>query len=330
MLIVVLMLCAIVSAEESSDKGIFDIRKSGKSRLALNNSNVVRDTLFKKVKIKLMSDGVIYLKAILHDVKVNEEDAKKLNIEPYYITNITAKIGKKVLFDATTSSALYKTQVIEFYFEDAPSENNVTFSVTDNRGYMTHHSFKIIRKQKHLQEVKLSETQVSSLETQTIDYGKTHSKVWEATTIDEATKLLYGTTDVIDIKNKAYSLTDNLVGKEGIVIDGKNPIQFKIFSDKRLESIAILITGKKHVVTAVVHIHKGYSVGINIEQRNCRDKVPSKGILYFKFPSIESEASEAIVLLAKSTDGKVYKFQPIKTKIGYLEENSYSPISLKL
>ncbi|MBD3790368.1 MAG: thiosulfate oxidation carrier complex protein SoxZ [Campylobacterales bacterium] len=69
-----------------------------------------------KIKAKLKGDAVQVKIMAKHDM-LTYDQAKKKGTEANFITHITAKVGDKVVFDASTSQFLSKDPLFQFKFK---------------------------------------------------------------------------------------------------------------------------------------------------------------------------------------------------------------------
>jgi len=88
-----------------------------------------------KMKIKAKEkDGVVKVKAMFTSLMADKEEAEKKKIEPEFITYIVAKVGDKVVFEATTSGFMAENPLFKFSFTGAKKGDELVFEVTDNHG----------------------------------------------------------------------------------------------------------------------------------------------------------------------------------------------------
>ncbi len=72
-----------------------------------------------KAKVK---DGVVLVKAMMKHPMLTYDMAKKQGKEANFITHIQAKVGDKVVYDASTSQFLSKNPFIKFKFKGQAGE----------------------------------------------------------------------------------------------------------------------------------------------------------------------------------------------------------------
>jgi sulfur-oxidizing protein SoxZ len=88
-----------------------------------------------KMKIKAKEkNGVVKVKAMFTSLMADKEEAEKKKIEPDFITYIVAKVGDKVVFEATTSGFMAENPLFKFSFTGAKKGDVLVFEVTDNHG----------------------------------------------------------------------------------------------------------------------------------------------------------------------------------------------------
>ncbi len=262
-----------------------------------NKSN--KSTIFIETKTLLEPSGIIRARAIFHNIKVTNEMAESLQVEPYFVTHITAKIGKYIAYDLSMSDTLSRRQYIQFYFHDIPNISRIEYIVTDNRGYIAHHFSEIIRKQETAQ----SNQEAHFLDTQITDYRNTKPEAWKETSINTAIEALYGKQEAVLFKHitkcQGFPCVDSIQCLGGIpCVNGVGGfgIGINLLADNELESIAVFSTTAGENVTKAV-------MSLPIMNQN-----------KYYLPEIEVKKDGVIVLVAKGRDGKLYKSEAVTVK----------------
>lgn len=102
--------------------------------IALMATASMADATEVKMKIKAKEkSGIVKAKvAITHDM-LTYNQAKKKGVEVNFITHITATVGTKVVYDASTSQFLSKNPLIKFQFTGKKDEM-LKITYTDLKG----------------------------------------------------------------------------------------------------------------------------------------------------------------------------------------------------
>ena len=95
-----------------------------------------------KIKAK-EKDGVVSAKVMAKHPMMTYDQAKKKGKEANFITYITAKVGDKVVYEASTSQFLSKNPLFKFKFKGAKKGDTLTISYTDLSGATVTESKKI-------------------------------------------------------------------------------------------------------------------------------------------------------------------------------------------
>lgn len=94
-----------------------------KATTQANQFQVPADATEVKMKIKAKEkNGMVNAKiSITHDM-LTYDQAKKKGLEANFITHITARVGDRVVYDASTSQFLSKNPLVKFSFEGKKGE----------------------------------------------------------------------------------------------------------------------------------------------------------------------------------------------------------------
>lgn len=87
-----------------------------------------------KIKAKLGKDGVVEVKALATHDMLSYQEAERAKKEVNFITYVIAKVGEKVVFEASTSQFLSKDPYIKFSFTGAKVGDVVDLTWTDLKG----------------------------------------------------------------------------------------------------------------------------------------------------------------------------------------------------
>jgi len=86
-----------------------------------------------KIKAKL-KDGVVEIKALANHPMLSYQEAERAKKEVNFITYVIAKIGDKVVYEASTSQVLSKDPYLKFNFKGAKSGDVLELTWKDLKG----------------------------------------------------------------------------------------------------------------------------------------------------------------------------------------------------
>ncbi|CAM3810434.1 thiosulfate oxidation carrier complex protein SoxZ [Arcobacter cloacae] len=86
-----------------------------------------------KIKAKL-KDGVVEIKALATHPMLSYQEAERAKKEVNFITYVIAKIGDKVVYEASTSQFLSKDPYLKFNFKGAKSGDALELTWKDLKG----------------------------------------------------------------------------------------------------------------------------------------------------------------------------------------------------
>lgn len=86
-----------------------------------------------KIKAKT-KDNVTEVKILLSNPMVGKEEAALKKIDVSYITHITAKVGGKVVWEASTGPFLSKDPYFMFNFKGAKAGDEIVIDTIDDKG----------------------------------------------------------------------------------------------------------------------------------------------------------------------------------------------------
>ncbi len=95
-----------------------------------------------KIKAK-EKNGVVGVKVLIKHDMLTYDQAKKKGVDANFITHITAKVGDKIVYDASTSQFLSKNPMLKFKFKGAKKGDELTISWVDLSGKSVTESKKI-------------------------------------------------------------------------------------------------------------------------------------------------------------------------------------------
>ena len=87
----------------------------------------------KKIKAKL-KDGIVEVKALATHPMLSYQEAERAKKEVNFITYVIAKVGDKVVFEASTSQFLSKDPYIKFSFKGANVGDTIELTWKDLKG----------------------------------------------------------------------------------------------------------------------------------------------------------------------------------------------------
>lgn len=86
-----------------------------------------------KIKAKIKKD-VTEVKLLLSSPMVGKEEAELKKVEVSYLTHVTAKVGGKVVWEASTGPFLSKDPYFMFNFKGAKAGDELVIETLDNKG----------------------------------------------------------------------------------------------------------------------------------------------------------------------------------------------------
>jgi sulfur-oxidizing protein SoxZ len=86
-----------------------------------------------KIKAKIKKD-VTEVKLLLSSPMVGKEEAELKKVEVSYLTHVTAKVGGKVVWEASTGPFLSKDPYFMFNFKGAKAGDELVVETVDNKG----------------------------------------------------------------------------------------------------------------------------------------------------------------------------------------------------
>ncbi|OHD98635.1 MAG: thiosulfate oxidation carrier complex protein SoxZ [Sulfurimonas sp. RIFCSPLOWO2_12_FULL_36_74] len=86
-----------------------------------------------KIKAKI-KDNVTEVKLLLSNPMVGKEEAALKKIDVSYITHVTAKVGGKIVWEASTGPFLSKDPYFMFNFKGAKAGDEIVVDTIDDKG----------------------------------------------------------------------------------------------------------------------------------------------------------------------------------------------------
>ncbi|MGE4419085.1 MAG: thiosulfate oxidation carrier complex protein SoxZ [Sulfurimonas sp.] len=86
-----------------------------------------------KIKAKI-KDDVTEVKILLDSPMAGKEEAALKKIEEDYLTHVTAKVGGKVVWEASTGPFLSKNPYFKFEFKGAKKGDKLVIETINNKG----------------------------------------------------------------------------------------------------------------------------------------------------------------------------------------------------
>ncbi len=86
-----------------------------------------------KIKAKL-KDGIVEVKALATHPMLSYQEAERAKKEANFITYVVAKVGDKVVYEASTSQFLSKDPYLKFSFKGAAVGDTVELTWKDLKG----------------------------------------------------------------------------------------------------------------------------------------------------------------------------------------------------
>lgn len=150
-----------------------------------------------QIRIKQKND-IVSVKMWLNSPMYGQEETRVKETYPNYISNITAKIDSKIVFDFSSSSNIRRKPIIKFKFNNPTKKNIVDITITHNNGKQEKQSF-LINTNKHYNSNNMPKIITSSIPINAIRHVT--EKAWKATTVGNAISELFGSYKIIDETN---------------------------------------------------------------------------------------------------------------------------------
>lgn len=271
-----------------------------------------------KLNAKLVNNSMLVQSGMRNVNNFREIRAKKAKTHRY-MTHLVIKKGNNTLYDVSTSDSIMSFQIIKTLINNTNNIENLDTIITFNTGEQIKCSSPI--KQNTLKKIKLLPFSTLAKEDHTIiDYHITHPALWKATNIDEAIKILYGTSTVTKVNNTTYTNFHPLESNATnfFVVGCGEYINFSVTPD--VESIMLLASYKKQVVQYVIRVPNNNGIGFipspsifkSFTDRKFTNKLRSfsSPITYIGGSKSKLEATIAIVYRLKN--GKILRqdFKP--------------------
>jgi sulfur-oxidizing protein SoxZ len=87
-----------------------------------------------KIKAKIDKKGVVEVKALASHDMLSYQEAERAKKEPNFITYVIAKVGDKVVYEASTSQFLSKDPYFKFNFTGANKGDTIEMTWKDLKG----------------------------------------------------------------------------------------------------------------------------------------------------------------------------------------------------
>ncbi|MDM5264110.1 hypothetical protein PF327_07890 [Sulfurovum sp. XTW-4] len=274
----------------------------------------------------------MYVKFRMRDANNYYKIKQKKATELRYITHILLKKGENVLYDASTSDSVFPMQIISLYADNTNESNTLQAILTYNTGEQLKCSKPI--NQSILEDLTLiHNTSKIKEDYKSNNYHTTHPKLWAATSFEEAIKILYGTSDVIKTKNKAYSHWDHESDDPKLAVSGDGEY-LRISAVHEVESLMVLASYREKVVQYVIRIPENHSIGfpitVPINEKNFTADLRSftTPTSQFKFTGYTNPYTVAIVYRLRN--GKVYQQDFSTSGISFCEpQRTYLYVELR-
>ena len=243
------------------------------------------------IKVKVTQhNNVLKTKIMIQSDMVSEEVAKRKKTKPEYITNITAKIDERTVYNISTSPNVSTGLKLQFKFKNQSKTKKLEIYTTKNNSKQYKNSFQINKLLMSKRGIKSPPLQVKYLIEN--NFKTTHSKVWEETDPRKAIEKLYGSQEMIE----------NIIHvKVPIETQNKYLIPVSIKSDLNLESIAILTDNNPKSLIAIISIPKNGMIDYALN-------IKAMGVYYYNEKYYNQPSYEAnIIVIGKAYDGKLYR-----------------------
>lgn len=218
------------------------------------------------IKVRsLQKDGI-------NRIKINY--VKNDHVKQGSILRLTAKNGSTIVFDVLINAYLQEVLDYKFKFSNSEHNNTLRFTLSNNYNQV------IKTKEIKIKHYKYTEPTVSSK----VNYNDsviTNSKFWEATTPEDAMKILFSSTNGVDDKIKIEMPK---------VHPSNRRVPMKIKTDIKLKSLAIFENTNPTSAVAVFFPQPNSIVDYGLK-------------LHMSWKCIEKN----IIIMAEGEDGTLYK-----------------------
>ena len=260
-------------------------------------SQVFAENGITNIKIKAMQVGNKTNVKFMVKVKIyNQERAKLLDTTPYAISNISAIVDNKTVYNAFFSPYLSIDPVFEFKYFEIGNSDRIELLITDSNNKTVKESAQIKNRSKLPSKTNLHGF-VNDLVNPTLD-------VWNANDTREAIIKLYGSQGIVDGNfiisskgNNAFTLDD------GICFDNGGRIDLTIQSDLNLSSLAVFQDSNPHSTIAIFQNYKTSITDYRL--------------------TFTMKKTSIITVIGKSKDGKLYKSEQIVYIVPGSHHNCY-------
>jgi hypothetical protein len=238
-------------------------------------STLSADSSYIKMKTVLNQD-IYNAKFRIKQIMIDKNEAIKRGEKAQYISHIVADIDNKVIYDVWTSPLISTYPIFKFKFKYSGESDTVNLNVYDNNNKLEKRTFK-------LNDSNLTAIKESSefIHTGTKNFP---SKAWEASTVSEGVKVLYGEHTKFE-KGIDVEVPD--------VISNKMHNRITIKSKLDLESIAVFAESYFQDSLRAIFI------------------IPKDGIIDFSLPikikAVECKKNTKVTVIGKNRDNTMYK-----------------------
>lgn len=177
------------------------------------------------IKARHKADTV-YVRAFIHYPTMTYKEAKRETGDERnarFIAHTRARIANRTVFDVYTSPYLARSNLLSFTYICREKNDTLNISATDNKG------IKIIKHIKIKQYPNKNYQKKQKIGIQLIDYRKEKPDIWNAISIEDAIKELYGTKKII-----LEPEPEQICGVYQI-----SPLKLSIQTGKNIKSIAV-------------------------------------------------------------------------------------------
>lgn len=205
-----------------------------------------------KIKVSHKADTV-YVKALINYPTMTYKEAERetgdeSNVR--FIAHIRADISNRTVFDVYTSPYLARSGQLSFTYICREKNDTLNISATDNKG------MQVIKHRKIKRYTNENYQKKQKIGIQLIDYRKEKPDIWNAISIEDAIKELYGTKKIIlEAEPEQICGAYQRLPLKLSIQTGKNIKSIAVFQDYRIRpTVAIFNTPVNENNNLTLHV----------------------------------------------------------------------------
>ena len=225
-------------------------------------------------------------------------------LKPYYYTHLIGKVDDKLVYDLYPSEFFSENPAYSFTYKFNQIPKKIEFIVTDNEGEKFSFTKSLIS-QKDINKIPMNHTATYKKPNKEnfVDFRNRH-EVWDATTPEEAIKVLFGSNPLIHtIKGDTSSKMLRVQLPEIVQDMAVVPINVTVSSD--IEYVLVLSNGTPRSTVAAMNIPRDKGMNFYLRLKLMRLDGFNKDTDIYK----KTLKKGRVVVIAKARDGQLYKVE---------------------